>query len=46
VFQISWILVFVCLIMVNLQVRANLRRGPAGCAPLDAVLPTLATVGR
>ncbi len=46
VFQISWILVFVCLIMVNLQMRANFASWPPpGVAPLDALLPTLATLG-
>jgi heme/copper-type cytochrome/quinol oxidase subunit 3 len=46
IFQISWILVFVCLIMVNLQIRANFASWPPpGVQPLDAVPPTLATVG-
>lgn len=46
VFQISWILVFVCLIMVNLQVRANFASWPPpGVPALEVLLPTLATVG-
>jgi heme/copper-type cytochrome/quinol oxidase subunit 3 len=46
VFQLSWIMVFVCLIVVNLSVRANFPSWPpAGVEPLDRVLPTVATVG-
>jgi cytochrome c oxidase subunit 3 len=46
IFQISWILVFVCLIMVNLQVRANFPSWPPpGVASLDVMLPTVATIG-
>jgi heme/copper-type cytochrome/quinol oxidase subunit 3 len=46
VFQLSWILVFVCLIMVNLQIRNNFASWPPpGVAPLNPLLPTLATVG-
>jgi len=46
VFQISWIMVFVCLIVVNLQIRSNFPTWPpAGVAPLDWVLPTIATLG-
>lgn len=46
VFQISWIMVFVCLILVNLQMRANFTSWPPpGVNGLDRVLPTLATVG-
>ncbi|MCC6803271.1 MAG: heme-copper oxidase subunit III [Anaerolineae bacterium] len=45
-FQFSWILVFVCLIIVNLQIRGNFPSWPPpGVQPLDPVLPTLATVG-
>jgi heme/copper-type cytochrome/quinol oxidase subunit 3 len=46
VFQISWIMVFVCLIVVNLQIRSNFPTWPpAGVAPLEWVLPTIATLG-
>jgi heme/copper-type cytochrome/quinol oxidase subunit 3 len=46
IFQISWIMVFVCLILVNLQMRGNFASWPPpGVAPLDPVLPTLATIG-
>lgn len=46
VFQISWIMVFVCLIVVNLQIRSNFPTWPpAGVAPLDWALPTIATLG-
>lgn len=45
VFQLSWIMVFVCLIMVNLQIRANFPTWPpAGVGRLDATLPTIATM--
>ena len=46
IFQLSWMLVFVCLITVNLQIRNNfVSWPPPGVAPLDRVLPTLATIG-
>lgn len=46
IFQISWILVFVCLIVVNLQLRSNFPSWPpAGVAELSIALPTMATVG-
>jgi heme/copper-type cytochrome/quinol oxidase subunit 3 len=46
VFQISWIMVFVCLIVVNLSMRGNFPSWPPpGIDPLDRVLPTLATIG-
>lgn len=46
IFQFSWILVFVCLIMVNLQIRGNfVSWPPPGVEPLDPVLPTIATLG-
>ncbi|MFQ3568177.1 MAG: cytochrome c oxidase subunit 3 [Aggregatilineales bacterium] len=46
VFQISWIMVFVCLSIVNLQIRSNFPTWPPpGVAALDRVLPTLATIG-
>lgn len=44
-FQLSWILVFILLVIVNLQIRANFPSWPPpGVAPLNPVLPTLATV--
>lgn len=46
VFQISWIMVFVCLIVVNLSIRGNFPSWPpAGVEPLDRLLPTVATLG-
>lgn len=46
VFQISWIMVFVCLIVVDLQMRADFSSWPPpGVGALDAMLPTLATIG-
>jgi heme/copper-type cytochrome/quinol oxidase subunit 3 len=45
IFQISWIMVFVCLILVNLQIRANFPSWPPeGVAKLGLGLPTIATV--
>lgn len=46
IFQVSWILIFVCLIIVNLQIRANFTSWPPpGIEALDNVLPTIAVVG-
>jgi heme/copper-type cytochrome/quinol oxidase subunit 3 len=46
VFQISWIMVFVCLIVVNLQIRSNYPSWPPPGVPgLEPILPTLATIG-
>ncbi len=46
VFQISWIMVFVCLIVVNLQIRGNFPTWPpAGVDGLERILPTVATAG-
>ncbi|MBI1255947.1 MAG: hypothetical protein GC204_00610 [Chloroflexi bacterium] len=46
IFQLSWIGVFICLIIANLQLRANfISWPPPGVAPLDPVLPTIATIG-
>jgi heme/copper-type cytochrome/quinol oxidase subunit 3 len=46
VFQFSWIMVFVCLIVVNLQIRGSYPTWPPpGVDGLDRVLPTLATAG-
>lgn len=44
-FQFSWILVFVCLIVVNLQMRGNfLSWPPPGIDRLPLYLPVIATV--
>lgn len=46
VFQISWIMVFVCLIVVNLQIRSSYPTWPPpGVEALDRILPTVATLG-
>jgi heme/copper-type cytochrome/quinol oxidase subunit 3 len=46
VFQISWIMVFVCLIVINLQIRSNFTSWPPPDVPgLEPILPTLATLG-
>lgn len=46
VFQISWIMVFVCLIVVNLQIRSNSPSWPPpGVQGLEPILPTVATLG-
>jgi heme/copper-type cytochrome/quinol oxidase subunit 3 len=46
VFQISWIMAFICLIVVNWQMRSNNPVWPpAGVQPLNALLPTVATLG-
>ncbi len=46
IFQISWILVFVCLGMVNLLLRQRqLSWPPPGAEPPSPVLPTLVTGG-
>ncbi len=46
IFQASWILAFVCFAVVNLQLRAaSPEWPPLGVEKLDALLPTLATVG-
>ena len=43
-FQLSWILVFVCLIVVNLQMRGNFQSWPPpGVDRLPVILPVLAT---
>ncbi|NDJ62693.1 MAG: heme-copper oxidase subunit III [Chloroflexi bacterium] len=45
IFQYSWIMAFVCLIVVNLQIRSNFAAWPPeGVAPLNPVLPALVTV--
>lgn len=44
IFQISWIMVFVCLSVVNFQIRSNFPTWPPeGVAALDRILPTIAT---
>ncbi|NWF71175.1 MAG: heme-copper oxidase subunit III [Chloroflexi bacterium] len=44
IFQISWMMVFVCLIVVHWQIRANFAAWPPeGIARLGLGLPTLAT---
>ena len=46
IFQLSWILVFVCLIVVNLQIRSNFPSWPPeGVSALNRIMPTIATVG-
>lgn len=46
VFQISWIMVFICLIVVNLQIRSNfVSWPPPDVQNLERVVPTLATIG-
>jgi cytochrome c oxidase subunit III len=45
IFQISWIMVFVCLIVVNLQIRSNFTSWPPeGVTKLGLGLPTIATL--
>lgn len=45
IFQISWIMAFVCLVVVNLQLRSGSPSWPpAGVPDLNPVLPTLATI--
>lgn len=46
IFQLSWMLVFVCLILVNLFVRSNfVSWPPPGVERLSPWLPTAATLG-
>lgn len=45
IFQASWILVFVCLVVVNWQLRSRaISWPPPGVEPLHWLLPTVATV--
>lgn len=45
VFQLSWIMVFVCLSAVNLMIRGRFTVWPPeGVAQLDRILPTVATL--
>jgi heme/copper-type cytochrome/quinol oxidase subunit 3 len=44
VFQISWIMVFICLVIVNWQIRSTSPQWPpAGVEPVPWLLPTVAT---
>lgn len=46
IFQLSWMMTFVCLVLVNWQIRSRaLSWPPAGVDPLNPLLPTLATGG-
>jgi heme/copper-type cytochrome/quinol oxidase subunit 3 len=46
IFQISWIMAFICLVIVNLQLRGSYTSWPPpGVEKLGIVLPTLATAG-
>lgn len=45
IFQISWIMVFVCLVVVNLQIRSGFETWPPdGVQRLGTVIPTFATL--
>ncbi len=45
IFQASWIMVFVCLILVNLQLRSNaVSWPPPGTPPLEPIIPTVVTL--
>jgi heme/copper-type cytochrome/quinol oxidase subunit 3 len=45
VFQLSWIMVFICLVVVNLQIRGNfVTWPPEGVPRLEPILPTIVTV--
>ncbi len=45
IFQASWIMVFLALIVVNWQLRFSYAQWPpAGVAPFDPLLPTIATL--
>lgn len=45
IFQVSWIMAFVALIVVNWQLRFNYSQWPpAGVPPFDLVLPSVATL--
>jgi hypothetical protein len=44
IFQISWIMVFICLVIVNWQLRfTSTTWPPPGVQPLEKALPTIAT---
>lgn len=45
IFQVSWIMAFVCLVIVNWQLRSGaISWPPPGVEPLSPVLPTIATI--
>lgn len=45
IFQVSWIMAFVAIIVVNWQLRFNYKEWPpAGVEPFSLVLPTIATL--
>ncbi len=45
IFQVSWILAFVCLVIINWQLRLGYTEWPPpGVEPMGRVLPTFATV--
>ena len=45
IFQVSWIMAFVAMIVVNWQLRFNYSQWPpAGVAPFDLLLPSVATL--
>ena len=45
IFQVSWIMAFVALIVVNWQLRFNYSQWPpAGVPPFDLILPSVATL--
>ncbi len=44
VFQISWIMVFVCLVVVCLQIRGSMTTALPALTPLQFAIPLLATV--
>lgn len=46
IFQVSWIMAFICLIVVNWQIRTSAPSWPPpGAHRLEPILPTLATIG-
>src|SRR5690349_12593098 len=44
VFQISWIMAFVCLIVVNFWIRGNSTTWPPAGVDVEKIIPTLMTV--
>jgi nitric oxide reductase NorE protein len=45
VFQVSWIMAFVCLVIVNWQMRFSPNWLPPGAEEMSPLLPTVATAG-
>jgi heme/copper-type cytochrome/quinol oxidase subunit 3 len=43
IFQVSWIMAFVCLVIVNWQMRFSPQWLPPGSEPMGVMLPTIAT---